>query len=88
VQKKFDEDEPPRTRWKLYGVARRPRPSWNDAMLQPKNLRNVSLQSGGKHYIGQFDMIGKINGAFNFMRHCFSEWERETEKQYRFKTNL
>ncbi|MCI62640.1 progesterone 5-beta-reductase, partial [Trifolium medium] len=24
------------------------------------NLRHVSLQTGGKHYLGPFDLIGKI----------------------------
>ncbi|OIV97661.1 hypothetical protein TanjilG_12418 [Lupinus angustifolius] len=104
--------------WKVYGVARRPRPSWNadhpiqyiqcdisdpddaesklsvltdvthifyvswslqkteaenckvnGAMLRnvlrsvipnAPNLRHVSLQTGGKHYIGSFEVIGKI----------------------------
>lgn len=104
--------------WKVYGVARRPRPSWNadhpveyiqcdvsdpadtesklsvltdvthiffvswtnrateaencevnGAMLRnvlravipnAPNLRHVSLQTGGKHYIGPFELVGKI----------------------------
>ncbi|KAE9603620.1 hypothetical protein Lal_00001840 [Lupinus albus] len=104
--------------WKVYGVARRPRPSWNadhpiqyvqcdisdpddaesklsvltdvthifyvswslqktevenckvnGAMLRnvlrsvipnAPNLRHVSLQTGGKHYLGSFEVIGKI----------------------------
>ncbi|XP_027355628.1 3-oxo-Delta(4,5)-steroid 5-beta-reductase-like isoform X1 [Abrus precatorius] len=104
--------------WKVYGVARRPRPSWNadhpveyiqcdisdpndaqaklsvltdvthifyvswtnrpteaancevnGAMLRnvlravipnAPNLRHVSLQTGGKHYLGPFELIGKI----------------------------
>ncbi|CAJ2643925.1 (S)-8-oxocitronellyl enol synthase CYC2-like [Trifolium pratense] len=108
----------PGGRWKVYGVARRPRPSWNadhpieyiqcditdpndtqtklsvltdvthifyvswtnrpteaencevnGAMLKnvlsavipnAPNLRHVSLQTGGKHYLGPFDLIGKI----------------------------
>ncbi|XP_058781160.1 3-oxo-Delta(4,5)-steroid 5-beta-reductase-like [Vicia villosa] len=109
----------PGGRWKVYGVARRPRPSWNadhpieyiqcditdqndtqaklsiltdvthifyvcwtsrpteeencevnGAMLKnvlqsvipsAPNLRHVTLQTGGKHYLGPFDLIGKIN---------------------------
>ncbi|XP_012571628.1 3-oxo-Delta(4,5)-steroid 5-beta-reductase-like [Cicer arietinum] len=109
----------PGGRWKVYGVARRPRPSWNadhpieyiqcditdpnetqsklsvltdvthifyvswtkrpteaencevnGAMLRnvlravipnAPNLRHVSLQTGGKHYVGPFDLIGKVN---------------------------
>lgn len=104
--------------WKVYGVARRPRPSWNvdhpieyiqcdisdpndtqsklsaltdvthifyvswtrrpteaencevnGAMLRnvlqavipnAPNLRHVSLQTGGKHYLGPFELFGKI----------------------------
>jgi nucleoside-diphosphate-sugar epimerase len=109
----------PGGRWKVYGVARRPRPSWNadhpleyiqcditdpndtqtklsvltdvthifyvcwtscpteeqncevnGAMLRntlraiipnAPNLRHVSLQTGGKHYLGPFELVGKIN---------------------------
>ncbi|CAL0319041.1 unnamed protein product [Lupinus luteus] len=105
--------------WKLYGVARRPRPSWNSdhpinyiqcdisdpddaqsklsvltdvthifyvswtkqiteaenrnvngAMLRnvltsvipnAPNLRHVSLQTGTKHYLGPFELFGKVN---------------------------
>ncbi|KAL5074690.1 hypothetical protein RYX36_013674 [Vicia faba] len=109
----------PGGRWKVYGVARRPRPSWNadhpieyiqcditdqndtqaklsvltdvthifyvcwtshptegenckdnGAMLRnilptvipnTPNLRHITLQTDGKHYLGPFDLIGKIN---------------------------
>jgi nucleoside-diphosphate-sugar epimerase len=108
----------PGGRWKVYGVARRPRPSWNadhpveyiqcditdptdsqtklsvltdvthifyvcwasrpteaencqinGAMLRnvltsvipnAPNLRHVSIQTGGKHYVGPFESFGKI----------------------------
>ena len=108
----------PGGRWKVYGVARRPRPSWNadhpveyiqcditdpndattklsvladvthvfyvcwasrpteaenceinGAMLKnvltavipnAPNLRHVSIQTGGKHYVGPFESFGKI----------------------------
>jgi nucleoside-diphosphate-sugar epimerase len=108
----------PGGRWKVYGVARRPRPSWNadhpieyiqcditdpndtetklsvltdvthifyvswtnhpteaencevnGAMFRnvlttvipnAPNLRHVSLQTGGKHYLGPFGLVGKI----------------------------
>ncbi|KAE8665202.1 3-oxo-Delta(4,5)-steroid 5-beta-reductase [Hibiscus syriacus] len=75
--------------WKVYGVARRPRPDWNaehriDWIMRPTevenceingsmlrnvlrslipnapNLRHICLQTGAKHYIGPFELLGKI----------------------------
>ncbi|KAL2505834.1 Delta(4)-3-oxosteroid 5-beta-reductase [Abeliophyllum distichum] len=77
--------------WKVYGVARRPRPAWNaehpvqyiqcdvsdekqtSAKLSPltdnvldalmpnaENLSHICLQTGHKHYVGPFELIGKF----------------------------